>query len=258
MNSMEWAILLCVGLLVGMAACLEVGYRLGILGYQRLAETSHEGVGAVETAVFGLLALLLGLAFAEGTVRLDARREFIVQEANAIGTAYLRLELLPQAERPAMRNLFRQYLDARIRIFQKLHDRKASEQELARSGQLQQEIWSRAITFSQTDPTQNVGRLLLPALNDMIDITTTRDVALTTRMPFLIYALLVGIALLSGLLVGYAMAEQKRRSWLHMVLYAAIVAFTLYVILDLDNPRAGWIRLTNADNTLVKLRDSMK
>jgi hypothetical protein len=205
-----------------------------------------------------LLGLLLGLSFAGGTVRLDTRRQLIVQEANAVGTAYLRVDLLPPSEQPAMRNLFEQYLDARIQAFSAISDRNAYQQAIARSEQLQQQIWSTAIAASRTDPTQNVGRLLLPALNEMIDITTTRSVALSTRMPSLIYVLLVCIALVSGLLAGYAMAKRKSHSWLHMVLYAAIMAFTLYVILDLDNPRAGWIHLRNADSVLIKLRDSMR
>jgi hypothetical protein len=92
----------------------------------------------------------------------------------------------------------------------------------------------------------------------MIDVTTARTTALHTRLPPLIFALLILVALLSRLLAGYAMAKRQRRSWLHMLLYAAVVASTVYVVLDLDNPRFGWIHLSAADNALLQVRDSIR
>jgi uncharacterized membrane protein YfcA len=92
----------------------------------------------------------------------------------------------------------------------------------------------------------------------MIDVTTSRTVALYTHLPSLIFALLMIVALLSGLCAGYAMAKRKRRSWLHMVIYAPVVAVTIYAVIDLDHPRSGSIRLDAADNALAKLRDSIR
>ena len=181
-----------------------------------------------------------------------------MQEANAIGTAYLRLDLLPAADQPEMRRLFREYLDARLGVYQKLPDLKAAKQELVRGGQIQQEIWSRAVSASRDDSTQNAARLLLPALNVMIDITTSRTMALHTHLPLLIFALLVFMALASGLLAGYSMAKRKNRSWLHLLLYAAVVSLTIYVALDLEYPRFGLIRLNAADRALYELRDSIR
>lgn len=181
-----------------------------------------------------------------------------MQEANAIGTAYLRLDELPSNDQPEMRRLFREYLDTRLRVYENLSDQEATEQAVARVAQLQQEIWSRAVTASRADPSQNTARLLLPALNEMIDITTTRMIALRTHLPALIFALLTCVALLSGLLAGYAMAKRKSRSWLHMLLYAAVVAVTVYTVLDLDYPRSGFIHLDAADNALRQLRNSIR
>jgi FtsH-binding integral membrane protein len=100
-------------------------------------------------------------------------------------------------------------------------------------------------------------RLLVPALNQMMDVTTARAVALHTYLPPLILLLLVSVALLSGLLAGYAMARRKKRSGMHMFLYAAAVALTVDAILDLDQPRSGLIRLTAADQALEQLKDSI-
>jgi hypothetical protein len=258
MNPAQWAVLVSIGLFVGIVACLEIGYRIGHHNLEKHPESAHEGIGVIEAAVFALLGLLLGFSLAGGTSRLDSKRQLTVQEANAIGTAYLRLDELPADEQPEMRRLFREYLDTRLRAYQKLPDLRAAEQELARAGQIQQEIWSRAVSASRGDPTQNAARLLLPALNEMIDITTTRTIAMHTHLPLLIFALLMSIALLSGLLAGYAMAKRRSRSWLHMVLYALVIAVTIYAVLDLEYPRFGLIRLDSADKALLQLRDSIR
>ena len=258
MSAAQWAIAISLGLFLGMVAGLEFGYRLGRSSGKSDPETAHEGVGAIEAAIFALLGLLLGFSFAGGTSRLDARRGLIVQEANAIGTAYLRVDELPAADQPEMRRLFRDYLDARLGVYEKHPDENGVERELARGAQLQQEIWTKAVAGSRNDPTQNSARLLLPAINEMIDITTTRTIALQTHLPPLIFALLICVALLSALLAGYAMSKRKNRSWLHVLLYGAVVSLTVYAVLDLDNPRFGWIQLQAADQALVQLRDSIR
>jgi hypothetical protein len=112
-----------------------------------------------------------------GTSRLDTKRHLVVQEANAIGTAYLRLDELPLDQQPEMCRLFRECLDARLIVYETLPDPQF-ERELARATGLQQEIWSRAVSGSRSDPTQNSARLLLPAFNEMIDISTTRSIAM--------------------------------------------------------------------------------
>jgi hypothetical protein len=257
MNSTQQAAWLSIGLFFGMVVCLELGYRIGLYSSEK-NESSHAGTGTVEAAVFALLGLLLGFTFANGISHLDQRRELIVKEANAIGTAYLRLDLLPVDVQPDIRRLFREYLDARLSVYQKLPDLQAADQELARVTQLQQEIWKRAVAVGLNDPTQHVARLLLPALNDMIDVTTSRTIALHTHLPPLIFVLSISVALLSGLLAGYDMAKAKGRSWLHLLLYAVVIAMTIYTVLDLDNPRFGLIRLHAADNALIQLRDSIR
>jgi hypothetical protein len=258
MNPAQWAVVVSIGIFIGLVACLEVGYRIGRRGSEQHPELAHEGIGVIEAAVFALLGLLLAFSFAGGTSRLDTRRQLIVQEANAIGTAYLRLDELPASDQPEMRVLFRKYLESRIRAYEKLPDTEAAEEELGHSAQIQQEIWARAVTASRADATQNTARLLLPALNDMIDVTTSRTIALHTHLPPLIFTLLISAALLSGLLAGYDMAKRRSRSWLHMVLYAAIIAVTIYTVLDLDYPTSGLIHLKAADKALVQLRDSIR
>jgi len=258
MNLAHWAVALSIGLFVVLIVCLEIGYRIGHRSSGRHGEMTHAGIGAIEAAVFALLGLLLGFSFAGATSRFDAKRQLIVQEANAIGTSYLRIDLLPAKDQPEMRRLFRKYLDARLDVYEKLTDHKAAAEAIAHAEQVQRKIWSIAVSAGQTDPSQNVVRVLLPALNEMIDITTSRSIAQDTHLPGLIFALLICVALLSGLLAGYAMAERKGRSWLHMVLYAMAIAVTIYAVLDLEYPRSGLIRLNAADRAMLQLRNSIR
>jgi hypothetical protein len=114
------------------------------------------------------------------------------------------------------------------------------------------------VSATRRDPTHDSARLLLPGLNEMIDIATTRTIVMHTQLPALIFILLTGVALISGLLAGYAMAKRKSRSWLHLLLYAAVIAITDYAVLDLEYPRFGLIRLDAADQALRQLRDSIR
>jgi len=257
MSAAQLAIAISTSLFLLMLAALEIGYRAGSRTSREHSQ-AHQGIGAIEAAIFALLGLLLGFSFSGATTRLDARRELIVGEANAISTAYLRLDELPVAEQPEMRHLFREYVDARLGAYAQVPDMKAFHQGLEKSVELQEHIWTRAVAGSRNDPTQNSARLLLPALNEMFDITTARTIAIDTHLPGLVFSLLVAIALSSGVVAGYAMAERRKRSWLHMFLYAACIALTVYTVTDLDYPRSGLIRLSSADKALEQLRDSIR
>lgn len=249
---------LLFGLFAGILACLELGYRIGRNNSRKIHELAYEGTGTIEAALFALLGLLLGFSFAGATSRLESRQQLIVREASAIGTAYLRLDLLPANDQPEIRHLFRDNIDARVRAYETLAHREVAGKEFARASELQQQIWSQALTVSRGDNSQDAARLLLPALNDMIDVTTSRAIALELHLPALMFYLLISIALLTGLLAGYAMSKRQSRSWLHILLFAVIISITIYAIFDFDNPRYGLIKADVADKALLQLRDSIR
>jgi len=250
MNIVVVAVLVFVGLVL----CLEIGYRVGVKRIRTTAN-AHEGFSAIEAAVFGIFGLLLSLSFFGSASRLDARRQLIVQEANAIGAAYTRVDLLPQGEQPELRRLFREYLDVRQQISQ-TPEEKVAERELLNSARLQNEIWSHALMASNKDPS-GAARLLLPAVNDMIGIANAKTIAVQTHVPGLVLVFLIGAALLSGLVAGFGMARGTR-NWLSIFVYAAIVTTTLYVMMDMEYPRQGLIRIGAADLAMSHLRDSMR
>jgi hypothetical protein len=123
---------------------------------------------------------------------------------------------------------------------------------------LQGEIWTHAVAACRNEGSQPARMLVLPALNAMIDITTTRTVAAGTHPPSVVYVMLVVLMLVSSLLAGHRMAAGKRRSWVHMVGFALTMALALYVIVDLEFPRLGLIRLDAYDQLLVDVRESMR
>ena len=258
MGIVSWGVGVSVALFLVMLACLEAGFRVGRRESHKHSALAYEGIGVLEAAVFALLGLLLAFSFSGGMERLNSRRQLIVEEANAIGTAYLRVDLLPDKDQPEVRELFKRYVDARLKIYDNLRDSEALERNLADAGRLQNEIWTKCLTASRDDATQNSARLLLPALNAMIDVTTARRIALNTHIPTLILTLLISMTMLSGLLAGYAMSKRENRSWFHIYLYAAMVAITLYTVVDLDHPRLGLINVGAADLALKEVRAGMK
>jgi hypothetical protein len=254
MHEAVMAPLFALLLFAGMLLFHEFGLRLG----QR-ADEPPAGLGAGEGAVFALLGLLLAFTFYGAASRFDARRDLIVQEANAIGTAYLRLDVLPAAVQPALRDLFRAYLDARLAAYRMPPDPAAGAAEQARAAGLQADIWRQAVTAVRAEGAlPSAAQIVLPALNEMIDVTTTRATARRTHPPLAIYALLFGMALVSALISGHATAGAKRRTWVHVVAFALSVAATVYVALDLEYPRHGFIRIDAFDDVLVALRAGMK
>ncbi|HET7763598.1 MAG TPA: DUF4239 domain-containing protein [Burkholderiales bacterium] len=229
-------------------------------GQRSREETERERVGlvTVETAIYALLGLMVAFTFSGATSRFDARRAQTVQEANAIGTAYLRLDLLPAAAQPALRAKFREYVDARVAIYRALPDIGASNAHAARANALQEAIWTGSIAALRGAPPE-ASLLLVPALNDMIDITTTRAIALRTHTPTIILIALVVLTLICSLLIGYGLAGGKPFATnFHMIGFALMMTVTIYVIIDLDHPRVGLIRLDYVDQAMADVRAGMK
>jgi hypothetical protein len=251
-------LLISLGLLLGMLGLQELGRRLGLRQRRADPEGLSKGHGSLEGAVFGLLGLLMAFTFSGAAARFDGRRQLVAQEANAIGTAYLRLDLLPTPAQPPLRESFRQYLDARLAAFQSSPASPAGRAHLERATQLQGRIWTQAVAACATGVPPSTPSLVLPALNEMIDITTTRAMAMQQHPPVIVYLMLGVLSLASALLGGYGMAEGPRRSWAHMLGFAALFALTIFVILDIEYPRLGLIKVDTADQVLVELRASMK
>jgi heme/copper-type cytochrome/quinol oxidase subunit 4 len=257
MNIILAAALTALGLFGGILLLLEIGRRIGVRQLASDGEGARAGTGAVEGAVFGLMGLLIAFTFSGAAGRFDTRRQQVTEEANNIGTAWLRLDLLPAGAQPVLRESFRRYVDARLDVYRQMPDVEAAQAALVRTSALQSEIWTQAVAACREGP-PSVAMLLLPALNQMFDITTTRTMAMKTHTPVIIFLLLVVLTLVGALLAGYGMAPARTRSWVHMLGFAFVTAAAVYLVLDLEFPRMGMINIHAADRVLVELRQSMK
>jgi hypothetical protein len=248
----------CVGLFGGVLLVSGFAYRLG-RRKPHLAEASSESAAAVIGALFALLGLLLAFTFSGAYSRFDARRQLIVQEVNAIGTAYLRLDLLPQEAQKSLREAFREYTNSRAAFYEKLSQtRQVVVDELNRTAKLQETIWSKAVKASSGADNQSARMLLIPALNEMIDIVTTRTVAIQTHPPALIFATLALITLACAGMTSCRASASDHPPHFYNAIFAIVMTFTLYLILDIEFPRSGLITLNETNKLFISLLEGMK
>ena len=235
-----------VFLLPAMLLMLELGRRF------RTRHKEHPESSTIEGAIFALFGLLLAFTFSGAIGRYDTHRQLVVEETNNIGTAYLRLELLPAEAQPELRQLFRDYATSRLRLYHAV-----SEEVSPESRRLQGEIWKRSVIAATAPGAKlDAAKLLLPALNAMIDITSTRQNAFNMHPPDVVFLLLFAFSVGSAFLAGYSM-NASGRSWFYMIALAIAVTATIYTTLDIEYPRRGLIRLIDTDQTLIDLRNSM-
>jgi hypothetical protein len=236
---------------------LELGRRYG-LRQRRLHGDDHaEGLATLEAAMFALLGLMVAFTFSGAATRFDTRRNQIVEEANDIGTAYLRIDLLPADQQPAVRQKFREYTDARIAVYRAMPDLERVRENLARAGALQQDIWGLAVPAAKTEGPY-ASMLLLPALNAMFDVTTVRTWAAQMHPPLIVFLLLATLAIGCALIAGHGLAAAPERNWLHMIAFSLLLAAAIFVIVDLEYPRVGFLKIDTFDEAIVNVRNGMK
>jgi hypothetical protein len=241
MNAILAGIIFAAALSAGILFLLEIGRRIGVRRIAEEGETASKGLTAIEGAIFGLMGLILAFLFSGALTRFDAARHLVVEEANHIGTAWLRIALLPaEAQRP-MRDLFRRYLDSRVEVYRMVPDLPNAEAvrgALAGSTNLQGEIWALAVSSSREAgpvPTS----LFLPALNAMFDIATTRTEATRLDPPIIIFAMLGALALACSLFASYDMGIRRHLNGLYSIAFAIVLSVTTYVMIDSSTRVSG-------------------
>jgi hypothetical protein len=257
MTNYDVAVLSCVGLMFAMIACTVWGHRIGRRRYKLNAVGEELPTAVFDAAVMTLLGLLIAFTFSNAYSRFEKRRDLIVQEYNAIGTAYMRLQLLPADRQPALRAKFREYVKSRYQLWLLLPDWDAAMADYAESAKLQDAIWADAVDATKDD-TEDARKLLLPAINDMIDMTTTRLILIEAHPPVLIFALLDVLSLAAAWTIGFGMGNCLKPSYLHAIGFSCIVAFSMYVIFEIEYPRHGLVTLDAPHGLLKQLSGEMK
>jgi hypothetical protein len=238
----------CIFLAVLLAAT-ELGFRLGLRFQESTPADTKSQIGAVEAALLGILALLLGFTMTMAVSRFDHRRQLVVEEADAIGTARLRVQLLPAPEGPEIAGILHQYIIVRAEYGTAGTDLARLTSLHTQTEQLQTELWTHATAYAQKDPNPVKAGLLLQSLNQAFDLETERWMALRNHVPQSVIFVNAVVGLLAVTLVGYAFGMDARRDVFSICMLALSITLVLAVITDLDRPRAGFIRASQQPMT---------
>lgn len=231
---------------------VEAGYQIGGFRRQFAEGEKEQPVGAIVAAALGLLAFILAFTFGLTASRFDARRQIVVEEANAIGTTFLRAGLLPDERRNEVRRLLREYTDLRLQGVLK----GEIDQLLSRSDELHRAIWAQAEAAGREQPNSIMVGLFVESLNETIDIHATRvQLGLRNRMPGILWATLGLCTILPMAGVGYHEGLSKSRRSLAVALLAMTFASVIALIADLDRPQEGMLRV--GQHALLDLQQTM-
>lgn len=241
--------------LVLMLGCSEAGFRIGSLARERVDEAMRSRITIFEGAMLGVLGLQIAFTMSMGAARFDARRQLVVEEANAIGTTWLRSQVMPEPENAEFAGLLRQYVDARVQ-FTHVRNLKELPEQRAITARLQDQLWSRATGFATRDPRSVPAGLLLQTSNQMIDLEATRWASFWSHIPDSVFCANVLIAALAAMLLGYGFGVIGRRNMISTLMLALSISSVLTVIVDLDRPWQGYIKVSQ--QPMLDLQIQMK
>jgi hypothetical protein len=233
----------------------EFGFRVGLRLHREKDEARMGQISGTQGAMLGMLGLLIGFTFAMAVARYESRQTLVLQEANSIGTAYLRAALLSESHQDAVKNLLRRYVDARLDFYNAGEDKAkltAAEQAAAK---LQTELWSHAVAAAKEAPTPPVTSFM-SVLNDVIDLDAMRMHALRTHVPGAVWLLVLVVAICGCGASGYGAGASGTRSALSNIVLPLLIAVVITLIVDLDRPRGGLIGISQ--QPMIDLKQSLQ
>ena len=243
-------------LLIAVLIVMEIGFRHGRRRMAIADDDSKGHVNATSSSTLGLMALLLAFTFSLSLQRFDARSDAVVDEANAIGTAYLRAQLLPPSLREEAKAKLRSYVDLRVKADTVATVSSDWPALVAEAGRIQTTLWNDARRAAELEPNPVTSGLFIQSLNELIDSFGRRDAALDRHVPEIVLWLLFATFLISAAIVGFASGFAGHRpSWVTFAMLVLILVL-VFVILDLDRPRRGLIRVSQ--KSMLDLQASIK
>jgi len=220
---------------------------------RKLEEDVRQDFGLILAAALTLLGLIIGFSFSMAMSRYDQRKNYEAAEANAIGTEYVRADLLPASDAAKVRALLRNYLDQRV-LFYMARDEQQIRQINARTAQLQAELWSAVLAPAAAQPTPTVA-LAVSGMNDVLNSQGYTLAAWWNRIPIAAWVLMAAIAICCNVLVGYC-AQNVKAEGIMLLILPLIVAIAFFLIADIDSPRGGVIRVH--PQNLASLAESLR
>jgi hypothetical protein len=244
-----WVTMLLIGILLVSAS--ELGFRMG--GRKSPGEKSDQG--HVLSAMLALLGLLVGFTFSIAVGRHELRRNLVVEEANAIGTEYLRTQLTPEPFRSRLADGLRRYTDARLALAAANENESAIVHADRLADSLQQQMWATTMEAVPAIQPAAVSSLLVAGMNTIIDAASSRHAALEARLPSIAFGSLVLYAIVAASMLGFVSGSGRNRSRVGALIMMMLLTLALGLILDLDRPRRGTIKVSQ--QPLIDLRASM-
>jgi len=232
---------------------LSVWFGNAALSRYRSKDTeTSEDLGVIQTATLTLLALIIGFTFSMAIDRHDNRETLEEGEANAIGTEYLRADLLPGNTSARTKDLLNQYLEQRILFYSRQN--KAKIQEIQqKTDTLQSALWSEILPAARSQPSPTIA-LVVSGMNDVLNSQGYVQAAWWNRIPYPAWALMAAIALCANILVGFGARNFKKNIGLFMI-FPFVTSVSFFLIADIDSPRGGVIRIE--PRNLITLKQNL-
>ncbi|MCW5587241.1 MAG: hypothetical protein KIS75_14000 [Chromatiales bacterium] len=235
-----------------MLASFEIGYRFGDHAQSHRDEDAPSSLGPMVGGLLGMLGFVLAFTFSMAAAQHDLRKQIVVDDANTIGTAYLRADLLDDTSKTAVQNLLREYVDIRLRMVS-TNDRTEG---LARTGAIQRLLWKQAAAAARMAPDTNTA-LMVQAVNDVLDVHEKRvAAALRTRIPGSAWIALSAITLLTMVTMGIQVGLTGKRRLAAVIPLSLAFAVLVTLVVDLNRPQNGLIKVSQ--ESMIGLQASMR
>ena len=224
---------------------VEVGYLIGLKAKIEMTQPMKSQISTIQTAILTIFTFLLGFTFAMALSRFDNRKQMVVKESNAIGTAVLRSQLLPENQREKMNELFKQYVNVEFSITSRANVPKKEKKELNREvKRLQSLMWNEAFAATQNNPLSVPAGLFVASINQLIDIKTERDIAISNHVPEIVLLGLLLFAVLAIGILGYSNGLVATHARYPAVILCIVITISFILIIDLDRPNRGLAKVS--------------
>jgi hypothetical protein len=252
--SFDWSVLVLVGAILLLAT--ELGYRLGQRHTPERRKALQGQSGTLQASLLGLLGLLLGFTFAMAVGRFESRKQLVLDEANGIGTAWLRAGYLSESTRDVIRPTLLDYVDARLQAANVPVGSEEYEKQVARSERNQATMW-RATTAEVKAHDSPAVSLFTASLNDVIDLDAKRQATTRNHVPASVWLLLILVSVVVCWTTGYSTAlSESGRLALSMIILPVLLTAVITIVADLDNPRRGLIKVSQ--QSMLDLQNALQ
>jgi len=250
-----WVIGLSIALIF--VASTECGYRLHGWWRRRTNATIEKSDGGIHIlgGALGLLALILGFSFSMALDRYDKRRDLVLQEANAIGTVYQRVQILDQPGQGQLSILLKDYVDVRLEYFAAADDVAKQEAAWTHTENLQDQLWRTMTDAVRPILDTPLSGLVIQSMNEATDLANARRAAFGSHIPISVLVMVVAYALISAGILGYVLFDSGRRHLVTSTLLTVLLSMVITLVIDVDRPRAGTVVVSVAP--LLELQKSI-